>query len=214
MTALQSTPRRSAVTSMKASRVNGDGSLSAQEIAVQVDAFEAAVHVVGVVHDHAAGAEQLGLDRVHVVAAIDRVARDQRDRGRAARHDAEQALVVVGGRAQADQLPLGPGAAAVHGRVDAAGVVGLAGEAERVGLAVGRPVVRAVERPDRDAGDVLGRAVGADGFARTRAPSAPWRRRRVPAASGDSTGLFMTCFPRRRARLPAAPRARSRGSGR
>jgi hypothetical protein len=28
--------------------------------AVQVDALEAAVHVVGVVHDHAAGAEQLG----------------------------------------------------------------------------------------------------------------------------------------------------------
>ena len=68
---------------MKASRVKGDGSFSAQEIA-EVDAFEAAVHVLGVVDDDAAGAEQLGLDRIHVVAAVDRVAGDQRDRGRAA----------------------------------------------------------------------------------------------------------------------------------
>ena len=124
-------PRRSAATSMKASSVNGDGSFIAHETSARSTPSRQRVHVVGVVDDGAAGAEQLEVDRVHVEAAVDRVARDQRDRGRAAREQAAQALVVVGRRAEADELALRPGAAAVHRRVDAARVVGLAGIAER-----------------------------------------------------------------------------------
>ncbi len=195
MTFFQSTPRRSAVTSMKASRVNGDGSLSAQEMRFRSTPSRQRSMWSALFTHHAAGAEQLRLDRIHVVAAVDRVARNQRDRGRAARHDAEQALVVVGGRAQADQLPLRPGAAAVHGGVDAAGVVGLAGKAERVGLAVGRP-----SRPGRRAAGPGCRRrsrwrARCRWLRRSRAPSAPWRRRRAAAANGDSTRLVHGVLP-------------------
>ena len=171
MILFQSMPRRSAATSMKASSVNGDGSFIAHEISADVDAFEAAVHVVGVVDDDAAGAEQLGLDRVHVVAAVDRVARDQRDRGRAAIEQAEQALVVVGRRAEADELALRPGAAAVHGRVDAARVVGLAGIAELLVAARGGAIGGGVERPDRDARDVGDLALVGDAFVELALPA-------------------------------------------
>ena len=160
-----------------------------------VDAFEAAVHVVGVVDDDAAGAEQLGLDRVHVVAAVDRVARDQRDRGRAALEEAEQALVVVGRRAEADELALRPGAAAVHGRVDAARVVGLAGIAERLVAARRGAVGGGVERLDRDARDVGDLAVVGDAGAELALPALV-RRLASSARSWASIGLFMSCVLR------------------
>ena len=140
---------------MNASSVNGDGSFIAQDVAREVDAVEARVHVVGAVDDDAAGAEELGVHLVHVVAAEHRVARDQRHRGRALVEDVAQPRVVVGRRAEADQLALRPRAAAVHRRVDAARVRRLAGEAD-VGVEARRiDVERRVERLDRDARAVV-----------------------------------------------------------
>ena len=72
---------------MNASSVNGDGSFIAQDIEMQVDAREAGVHVLDRVDDDAAGAQELGVHFVHVVAAVHRVARDQRHRGGALRQD-------------------------------------------------------------------------------------------------------------------------------
>ena len=83
------------------------------------------------------------------------------DSRKSALEQPEQTVVVVGWRAEADELALGPGAAAVHRRVDAARVVGLAGIAER-GVAVRRPVGGGVERRDRDAGNVDDLALVAD----------------------------------------------------
>ena len=101
---------------MNASSVNGDGSFIAHDVRDEVDAVEALVHVVGGVDDDAAGAEELGVHLVHVVAAEHGVARNQRHRGRALRQDVAQAIVVVLRRAEADQLALRPGAAPVHRR--------------------------------------------------------------------------------------------------
>ena len=128
----------------------------------EVDAVEAGRHVVGAVDDDAAGAEELRVDLVHVVAAEHRVAGNERDRGGALVEDVAQALVVGGRRAEPDQLPLRPRAAAVHRRVDAARVRRLAREPDVGVEAGGVDVERRVERPDRDAGAVVHRRVGAD----------------------------------------------------
>ena len=82
----------------------------------EVHAREAGVHVLDRVDDHTAGAEELRVHFVHVVAAVHRVARDQRHGGGALRDERRQPRVVVGGRAKPDQLPLGPSPAAVHRR--------------------------------------------------------------------------------------------------
>ena len=98
----------------------------------EVDAGEAGVHVLDGVDDHAAGAEELRVHLVHVVAAVHRVARNERHRVAALRDDVEQPRVVVGRRAEPDQLALRPRPAAVHRRVDAARVGRLARIADLV----------------------------------------------------------------------------------
>ncbi len=171
----------------------------------EVDAVEAGRHVVGAVGHDAAGAEQLGVDLVHVVAAEHRVARDQRHRGRALVEHVAQPRVVGRRRAEADQLPLRPGAAAMHRRVDAARVRRLAREAD-VGTEARRvDVERRVQRLHLDAGAVAHRRVGADlrrvlGGQRTCASS-------VEAGIGSGSGLFIARLPVRRG---SARRARAR----
>ena len=165
------------------------------------------VHVFDAVDDHAAGAEQLGRHFVGVVAAIDRVARDQRQCGRAVRQNFLQTLVVILGYAPADQLALGPAAAAMHRRVDAARVRILAGKTDVVEEVLVGAIVRRVQRLDVDA-----RAVD-------RALCSVQRWRRTPPASGfrpaaarirtiaPASGLFMA-FPYYSS-LPRTARARA-----
>ena len=134
--------------------VHGAGS------ARQIDAGEALLHVLGGIEHHTAGAEQLRVHLVHVIAAEHRIARYQRYRGGALGDHLQQARVVVGRRAQADQLALRPGAAAVHAGVNAAGIGRLARIAE-FGRIVALPVLRRVQGLDLDAGTVArGRGAG------------------------------------------------------
>jgi hypothetical protein len=128
----------------------------------EVDAFERAVHVVGGVDHRPAGAEQLLVHLVHVVAAEHRVAGDERDGGGALVEDVEQPCVVVGRGAEADQLALAPGAPAMHRRVDAARIRRLPGKAQRLFVLRGVEVARRVKRLDQDAGAVDDRFVRAD----------------------------------------------------
>ena len=132
---VQAMPRRLATASSSASSVNGEGSLSAVEISPMGMPSRQTVHVLDRIHRHAAGAEDLDRHLVDVVAAIDRVAGDQRHGRAAVRQDGLQARVVVLRHAEADELALRPGAAAVHGGVDAARHGQLAGEAQRVHVA-------------------------------------------------------------------------------
>ena len=100
------------------------------------NAVEADLHVLDRVHGHAAGAEDLGRHLVGVVAAVDRVAGDQRDGRAAVRQDGLEPRVVVLRHAEPDQLALRPGAAAMHGGIDAARHRQLAGEAQRLHVAL------------------------------------------------------------------------------
>ena len=125
-------------------------------------AVERPVHVIGGVDHGAAGAEQNRIDLVAVHAAKAGIARQEADRGGAGVENDAHALVVVFGRAQADQLALRPGAAAVHGRIDAAGEGVLAGKAEGLEKALAVPVARRVQRLDLDLRAVPDRALGAD----------------------------------------------------
>ena len=136
-------PRRFATASSSASSVKGEGSLSAVEMSPIGMPSRQIVMSSTRVHGHAAGAEDLGRHAVGVVAAIDRVARDQRDGGAAVRQDGLQPRVVVLRHAEPDQLPLRPGAPAMHGRVDAARHGQLAGEAQRLHVALARHGPRA-----------------------------------------------------------------------
>ena len=95
-------------------------------------AVERAIHMVGGVDDRAAGAEQDRIDFIAVDAAEAGIARQQADRGGAGIENDAHALVIILGRAKSDQLPLRPGAAAMHGRIDAAREGILAGKAEIV----------------------------------------------------------------------------------
>src|SRR6185369_10178352 len=125
-------------------------------------ALQCAVHMLPGVDDGAAGAQQLYMRLVHVVAAEHRVARDQRKGRRALRQHFTQPHVVLGWCAQADQLPLGPGAAAMHGGINAAGVRRLPGQPEAADAVRGIPIALGVQRLDRDAGPVDRLLVGAD----------------------------------------------------
>ena len=131
--------------------MNGDGSFIAVEMSPERHAVERAVHMIGGIDHRAAGAEQHRIDFVAIDAAEAGIARQEADRGGAGIENDAHALVVVLGRAEPDQLALRPGAAAVHGRIDAARVGVLAGKAEIVEKAVAVPVARRVERLDRDA---------------------------------------------------------------
>ena len=75
----QGMPRLLATASSSASSVNGRGIVERGRDVADGNAVEADLHVLDRVHGHAAGAEDLGRHLVGVVAAIDRVARDQRD---------------------------------------------------------------------------------------------------------------------------------------
>ena len=144
-------PRRFATANSRASSVNGEGSLSAVEMSPIGMPSRQIVMSSTDVHGDAAGAEDFGRHAVGVVAAIDRVARDQRDGGGAVRQDGLQPRVVVLRHAEPDQLALRPGAAAMHGRIDAARHRQLAGEAQRLHVArvarVARPVLAACRSP-------------------------------------------------------------------
>src|SRR5690606_34657841 len=99
---------------------------------------------------------------VDVVAAIDRVARDEAQPGGACGDDLADPEVEVLRRAEPDELPLGPGAAAMHRRVDAPREGRRAGKAELLHVARAVPVVRRVDRLHLDARTVANDAVGAD----------------------------------------------------
>ena len=92
------------------------------------------------------------------------------------------ALVQTGAsESEADQLPLRPGAAAMHGRVDAAGVGVLAGETEVFEESVATPIARRVERLDLDTRAILDDPIGADLVVVIGAPAAldllkAWKR--------------------------------------
>ena len=155
-------------------------------------AVERPVHMIGGVDHGAAGAEQHRIDLVAVDAAKAGIARQQADRGGAGVENNAHPLVVVFGRAQADQLALRPGAAAVHGRIDAAGEGVLAGKAEGLEKALAVPVARRVQRLDLDLRAVPDRAIGARSAAHTRRAigRAPARTRearveRLPCSLGD-----------------------------
>jgi hypothetical protein len=142
--------------------VNGDGSFIAHDIEPRSTATQARVHVVDGIHDDAAGPEELGVHLVHVVAAIHRVARDERHRRGPLRDERRQPGVVIGRCAEADQLSLRPRAAAMHRCVNPARIGRLTRVADAVVVAVTAPVARRVERLDGDAGPVAHRFVGAD----------------------------------------------------
>ena len=98
------------------------------------------IHVFDAVDDHAARAEQLGRHFIGVVAAIDRVARNQRQRGaRRAPGFPSAAGCSRLGVAPSDQLALRPAAAAMHRCVDAARVRVFAGKAEVIEEVFARP---------------------------------------------------------------------------
>src|SRR5690606_13114278 len=113
------------------------------------------------VDQRAAGAEDLAVDSVGVQAAIDRVARNQADGGGAGIENPAHPRVVVLGQPEPDKLALAPGAAAVHGGIDAARVRPLARVAERF-VVVAHDVPGRVQRPDLDAGAVADLALLGD----------------------------------------------------
>ena len=168
----------------------------------EVHAARGAVHVRRAVDDHAAGAEQLCVHLVHVVAAEHRVARDQRDRGRALRRGcragARCSRRACRGRSAGAASRCGRGASS--GRCRACTAAGRESRRRRRSATIQSRGVYSgsIGMPERlttgwlvaDLRGVLGR------------PARP--RRRVDAAD-CLTGLFMSCL----LRLPRARRARS-----
>ena len=98
------------------------------------------------IDDRAAGPEQWDRAFVAIDPAEPRVAGQKADRRRALLQKHPNALVVILGRAKANQLTLGLCAAAMHCVVDTAGIGRLAGHAEVFLIPVFRPIQRRVER--------------------------------------------------------------------
>ena len=197
----QGMPRRLATASSSASSVKGDGSLRAVEMSPigmpsRQIVMSSTVFTVTPQVPRISGGTLVG-----VVAAVDRVAGDQRDGGAAVRQDGLEARVVVLRHAEPDQLALRPGAAAMHGRVDAARHRQLAGEAQRLHVAlvarIVRPVLRRVERLAPRCRS------GCAGWPCRRGPPAP-RPASVRAPRRSPTAAAAPAWRHRRI-LPACP---------
>ena len=110
----QGMPRRFGHGQLQGQQREGGGIVERGRDVADGNAVEAHLHVLDRVHRRPAGAEHLRRHLVGVVAAVDRVAGDERDGAAAVRQDRLEPLVVVLRHAEPDQLALRPGAAAVH----------------------------------------------------------------------------------------------------
>ena len=111
------------------------------------------------IDDGAARSEQDRIDLITIDSAETGIAWKQADRRGTVLEDITDAPIVIFGRAETDKLTLRPGSAAMHGRVDAAGVGILTGKTEIGEVSFAAPVARGVERIDLDTRTIADRPI-------------------------------------------------------